>query len=68
MIDNWRKTFPIYVNDFLRLEAMAPPEDLPALRIATAHEVVAVDYLARAAADDPDPTAPLRHFLATGQS
>lgn len=66
LIEDMRRVFPGYITAFERLEAMAPPEDLPALRVATAHEVAAVDFLEREAAGDPDSTAPLRHFLKTG--
>ena len=66
LIAEMQETFPGYITDFERLEAMAPAEDLPGLRIATAHEVAAVDFLNREAANDPDSTAPLRHFLKTG--
>ncbi len=66
LIAEMQETFPGYITDFERLEAMAPAEDLPGLKIATAHEVAAVDFLNREAANDPDSTAPLRHFLKTG--
>lgn len=58
--------FPRFIADFERLEAMAPAEDRPALKVATAHEVVAVDFLNRELANDPDSAAPLHHFLKTG--
>jgi len=66
LIDHMRDTFPAYITAFERLEAMAPPEDLPALRVATEHEFAAVAFLEREAAGDPDSTAPLRRFLETG--
>ena len=66
LMDEMRATYPRYIDDFEKLEAMAPTEDLPGLRIATAHEVAAVDFLNREGANDPDCTAPLRHFLKTG--
>lgn len=68
IIGGMRQLFPRYIDDFERLERMAPSGDLFPLKVATAHEVVAVDFLNREAANDPDSVAPLRHFLATGQS
>jgi len=66
LIDEMNRTFPKYIEDFQRLETMAPPEDLAALKVATAHEVIAVDFLTRERAQDPQSTAPLHHFLRTG--
>ncbi|MFK7836511.1 MAG: FAD-dependent oxidoreductase [Sulfitobacter sp.] len=66
LMDEMRETYPSYIDAFEKLEAMAPTEDLPGLKIATAHEIAAVDFLDREAANDPDYTAPLRHFLKTG--
>ena len=66
LINHMRETFPAYITAFERLEAMAPPEDLPALRVATAHEIAAVSFLEREAEGDPDSIAPLREFLKTG--
>jgi len=42
-----RRTFPGYVADFEALEAMAPPEDLPALQFLTEHEHAAIAFLER---------------------
>lgn len=44
-IEEMTRTFPGYVDDFLALEAMAPPEDLPRLKLLTEHEVAAVAFL-----------------------
>ncbi|MFK7762415.1 MAG: FAD-dependent oxidoreductase [Roseobacter sp.] len=66
MIAAMRDTYPVYITDFERLEAMAPCADLPCLKIATAHEVAAVAFLKREAGCDPDSTAPLIRFLETG--
>lgn len=68
LIADMRDTFPGYVTDFEDLEAMAPPEDLPALKVLTAHEVAAVAFINREAARDPDSTQPMRHYLATGEA
>ena len=43
-----------YIDDFKRLEAMAPPEDLPRLKVLTAHEAAAVEFIKREYADAPD--------------
>jgi len=66
LIAEMRETFPGYVADFERLEAMAPPEDRAVLKVLTAHEVAAISFLEREAAGDPDSTAPLRRYLETG--
>ncbi|MEQ9260905.1 MAG: FAD-dependent oxidoreductase [Roseovarius sp.] len=66
LIAQMQKTFPGYIDDFERLEAMAPKEDLPALKVATAHELVAVEFINREAANDPESTEPLQRFLKTG--
>lgn len=58
------RTFPGYVDDFLRLEAMAPPEDLPRLKILTEHEVAAIKFLNLVSAGDPDYAAPMDAYLA----
>ncbi|MEM6305352.1 MAG: FAD-dependent oxidoreductase [Pseudomonadota bacterium] len=63
MIAYMRKTFPAYIGDFERLEAMAPAEDLPVLKRMTEHEVVAIEFLERQGTGAPDPTGPLTVFL-----
>lgn len=57
------RTFPGYVDDFLRLEAMAPPEDLPRLKILTEHEVAAIKFLDLIKASDPKFAAPMDAYL-----
>ncbi|MDH3743281.1 MAG: hypothetical protein OER56_16950 [Hyphomicrobiales bacterium] len=54
-----------YVDDFERLENMAPSEDLPALKILTDHEVVAIEFANREIAGDPMSSEPLRRYLAS---
>ena len=63
MIAYMRKTFPGYIGDFERLEAMAPAEDLPVLTRMTEHEVVAIEFLEREATGAANPTAPLTEYL-----
>lgn len=64
----WRKSFPAYMDDFNRLETMAPPEDLPRLKVLTNHEIAAIEFLEREAKGDPDSTAPMVHYLKTGEA
>lgn len=66
LIGGMIKTFPAYINDFEWLEAIAPKEDLPELKILTAHEVAAIAFLNREANGDPDSTGLMRHYLETG--
>ncbi|MBL4871843.1 MAG: hypothetical protein JKY41_00215 [Rhodobacteraceae bacterium] len=56
-------TYPGYIEDFLRLETMAPPEDLPRLRLLTAHETVAIAFLDLEISGAPDSAAPLEAYL-----
>jgi dimethylamine/trimethylamine dehydrogenase len=66
MVADMRRTFPGYITEFKALEALAPAQDLPALRILTAHEVAAIAFLEAEATGDPNSTAPLWHYLRTG--
>ncbi|MEM6618088.1 MAG: hypothetical protein AAF631_02165 [Pseudomonadota bacterium] len=68
VIGEWRRTFPGYIDDFEGLKAMAPPEDLSPLKILTDHEHAAIAFLEAEVAGQPDPAAPLRHYLATGSA
>lgn len=68
LIAGMRETFPGYMDDFARLEAMAPEEDLPALKVLTAHEIAAIAFLDREAVADPNSTEPMRHYLETGRA
>ena len=65
-IAKWREEFPGYIDDFEGLEAMAPEEDVPLLKILTDHEHAAIDFLEKEAAGDPNSTAPMQHYLETG--
>jgi len=60
------RTFPGYVDDFLALEAMAPPEDLPCLKLLTAHEVAAVAFLDLELSGTRGSVAPLNAYLEEG--
>lgn len=60
------KTFPGYIDDFLRLEAMAPQADLPQLKLLTAHETAAIEFLDLEIMGAKDSVAPLEAYLAKG--
>ena len=55
--------FPAYLDDFHNLEAMAPAEDLPALRKLTEHELAVIDFANRELAGEANSTAPLLEYL-----
>lgn len=57
------RTFPGYIDDFLRLEAMAPHEDLPRLKLLTEHETAAVEFLDLEVQGAQDSVAPLKAYL-----
>lgn len=57
------RTFPGYVDDFKALEAMAPPEDLPRLKLLTEHEAAAIEFLNRECAGKADSEKPLLQYL-----
>ncbi|MEM6622754.1 MAG: FAD-dependent oxidoreductase [Pseudomonadota bacterium] len=63
LIAKMRDTFPGYVLDFLRLEAMAPTADRAALALLTEHETAAIDFLEREAAGRSDSTDPLIRYI-----
>jgi dimethylamine/trimethylamine dehydrogenase len=55
--------YPDYLDEFLALQAMAPREDLLALKILTDHEVAAIDFARREIAGDPDSLDSLNQYL-----
>ncbi|SHK38352.1 dimethylamine/trimethylamine dehydrogenase [Shimia gijangensis] len=57
------RSFPGYVDDFLALEQMAPPEDLPRLKLLTEHEVAAIAFLNRENAGLPASEKPMLTYL-----
>ena len=57
------RAFPGYVDDFLRLEAMAPREDLLRLKLLTAHETAAIEFLDLELSGARDSVAPLKAYL-----
>ncbi|MEM9100472.1 MAG: FAD-dependent oxidoreductase, partial [Pseudomonadota bacterium] len=64
LIGYMHKSFPAYMDDFHGLEAMAPADDLPALKLLTEHEAAAIDFLNREVAGDAASTQPLKDYLA----
>ena len=68
LIQEMTATFPRFMLDFARLEALAPVEDLTLLKVLTAHEIAAIDFLDREMAGHEASTAPLIHYLKTGRA
>ncbi|MEM6375030.1 MAG: hypothetical protein AAF686_02245 [Pseudomonadota bacterium] len=64
-IDEMTETFPGYIDDFERLEAMAPSEDRARLNFLTEHEVAAIKFLELEKTNPSESAAPLRDYLAT---
>ena len=63
------ETFPGYVDDFERLESLAPEHDLPALKVLTAHEVAAIQFLeCEATGRGAASLEPLNHYMETGRA
>ena len=57
------KRYPGYLDEFSSLEAMAPMEDLPALKRLTEHEIVVIDFAHKELAGDQDSLDPLIGYL-----
>lgn len=64
----WQVEFPRYIGEFEALEAMAPAEDVPLLKILTDHEHAAIAFIEAELNGEPDSTAPMRHYLQTGKA
>lgn len=62
----WQVEFPGYIAEFEALEAMAPAEDVPLLKVLTNHEHAAIAFIEAELKGEPDSTAPMRHYLETG--
>jgi len=58
------KRYPIYLDEFHALEAMAPAEDLPLLQRLTEHEIVVIEFAERELSGRPDSMQPLEQYLA----
>lgn len=55
--------YPAYLDEFEALERLAPEDDMPALKLLTHHEVVAIDFANKEIAGDPDSLASIREYL-----
>jgi len=60
------RRYPLYLDDFRALEAMAPVEDLPGLREMTGHEIAVIEFAEMELAGNPDSALPLRRYLSRG--
>lgn len=58
-----QERYPRYMDDFWRLESLAPDEDLPCLQALTAHETAAIEFANREAAGDPRSIDALSAYL-----
>ena len=56
--------YPLYLDDFYALEAMAPAEDLPFVQALTEHEIAVIEFAERELAGKPDSVQPLKLYLA----
>jgi len=55
--------YPAYLDEFEALERLAPEDDVPALKLLTHHEVVAIDFADKEIVGDPDSLASIREYL-----
>ena len=55
--------YPAYLDEFEALERLAPEDDIPALKLLTYHEVVAIDFANKEIALDPDSMVSLQEYL-----
>ncbi|MFT4608144.1 MAG: dimethylamine/trimethylamine dehydrogenase [Urechidicola sp.] len=55
--------YPGYLDEFEDLEAMAPKEDLPALKRLTEHEIIVIDFAHKELAGNQDSIDPLMDYL-----
>ncbi len=55
--------YPAYLDEFEALERLAPEDDVPALKLLTHHEVVAIDFADKEIAGDPDSLASIQEYL-----
>ncbi|QGX97015.1 hypothetical protein EI983_01480 [Roseovarius faecimaris] len=62
----WQVEFPGYIDEFEALEAMAPAEDVPVLKILTDHEHAAIAFIEAELKGEANSTAPMQHYLETG--
>jgi dimethylamine/trimethylamine dehydrogenase len=63
LLTHMRETFPGYIDDFNKLESIAPKADRAILRRMTEHEIVAIEFFEREAAGAANSTEPLKQYL-----
>ena len=63
MVTYMAERYPGYIDDFEGLEAMAPAEDLPALKILTEHEHAAIAFANKELAGVADSADALRRYI-----
>ena len=56
--------YPLYLDEFYALEAMAPAADLPFLQALTEHEIAVIEFAEHELAGKPDSVQPLKLYLA----
>ena len=56
--------YPLYLDEFHALEAMAPPADLPLLQELTEHETAVIEFAERELAGKSSSLQPLKLYLA----
>jgi hypothetical protein len=56
-------TYQCFVDEFIAIEAMAPPEDVPTLGVLVAHEQAMLSFAIMHQRGDSDCLAPLTSFL-----
>ena len=56
--------YPLYLDEFYALEAMAPADDLPFLQALTAHEIAVIEFAEHELAGKLDSVEPLEVYLA----
>lgn len=63
LLAGFARDFPGYVEDFQRLKTIAPPEDLPRLKLLTEHEIAAVAFLNLDISGEKNSVAPMVNNL-----
>ncbi len=63
MVTYMAERYPGYIDDFEGLEAMAPQEDLPALKVLTEHEHAAIAFANKELAGAADSANALHRYI-----
>ena len=66
LLADMRETFPGYIADFERLEALAPTQDRARLKMLSAHEVAVIKFLDAEAKSNPNSASFLWQYLRSG--